>query len=175
MHRLPAPGGQVLGNLGFQGQAEIDLAFLHQGDDRGLGAVQQGEVDVGKLPAIELEEPGKQMIQGGEGRRQAQGSLVLPLELVEIFFQFGESGQHRLGELQQLGARRGEAQPPFAQALQELAAQLLLQGLDLLAQGRLGPEGGFRGPGEAAGLGHVIKAQELLPFHKNNLYKKLKL
>ncbi len=88
---------------------------------------------------------------------------------------FGESGQNRLGEFQQPFPGRGEAQPPFAQALQELAAQLLLQGPDLLAQGRLGPEGGFGGPGEAAGLGHVIKAQELLPFHKKKLYKKLKL
>ena len=49
------------------------------------------------------------------------------------------------------------------------AAQLVLQGLDLLAQGRLGPEGGLGRFGEAPQFRHLVKAQELLPFHKYTL------
>ncbi len=155
--RLPAPGGQLLGHQRFQGQAEIDLAFFHQVQDRRLGAVQEGEVDLGKLPAVGQQRLGQQAVQGGEGCGQAQGSLVGPLELVELFFKGFIAGQQGPGKLQELFAGRGEAQA-VAQALQEEAVELRFQGPDLLAQGGLAPEGGRRRLGKAAQPGHLVEA-----------------
>ena len=57
------------------------------------------------------------------------------------------------------------AEAALAQALQEPGAQFVLHGLDLLAQGRLGPEGGRGGLGEAPRFRHLVKTQKLLPFH----------
>ncbi len=111
------------------------------------------------------------MEESGERRSQAEAPPVQPLDCVQFLFEAFKSGQQGLGKGQELLPGRGEAQPPFADALQQPAVQLVFQGLHLLAQGRLGPEGGLRGPGEAPQFGHLVEAQELLYFHKNNLYK----
>ena len=75
-------------------------------------------------------------------------------------------GQKPLGKGQELFSRHRELEAALAQALQEPGPQLVLQGLDLLAQGRLGPEGGRGRLGEAPQFRHLVKAQKLLPFHK---------
>ena len=98
VHRLPPQGQEVAGDLGGQGQAEIDVAVFHQGHHGRLGAVQQDQVHVGELLPIDLEELGQQVVQGGKGRRQAQAPLVLALDFVQLLFEGLKSGQAAPGQ-----------------------------------------------------------------------------
>ena len=87
-------------------------------------------------------------------------------ETLDLLLQALKGGQDGLGEPEEPLPGLGEAQLALADPLDEAAAQLALQGLDLLAQGRLGAESGLRRPGEASLLGHLVKTDDLLPFHK---------
>ena len=103
------------------------------------------------------------MVKGAARRRFPAG---VPSEALDLLLQALKGGQDGLGEPEEPLPGLGEAQLALADPLDEAAAQLALQGLDLLAQGRLGAEGGLRRPGEASLLGHLVKADDLLPFHK---------
>ncbi len=66
LHPLPAPDLKIAGHDGLPGKAEVHGAVLHQLEDTLLGPVENGELHLGKLPAVILEEVGQQVKQGGE-------------------------------------------------------------------------------------------------------------
>ncbi len=105
------------------------------------------------------------MIKGGKRRGQRQWPRGAARKGPQLVLQLLPLLEEPLGKGKQLFPRGGELQTAFAQALDEYAAQLIFQGLNLLAQGRLGPKGGRRGLGKAPQLGYLVEAQKLLPFH----------
>ena len=106
-----------------------------------------------------------------KGAARLKGPWGRPCEVAQLVLEPVPLGQEALGKGQELFSGGGELEAALAQALQEPGAQLLLQGLDLLAQGRLGPEGGLGRFGKAPQFHYLVKAQELLPFHNIFLYR----
>jgi hypothetical protein len=131
----------------------------------------QVDFDPRELPVIGADDGGHEV--GSDHRRGPHGNFT-PL-------QGPEAAEERLDLLVQIEeplriGQQGLALPgqtdPFPGAVEEPAADLILQGADLLADGRLGQEELPRCLREAPCGGHFVEGLELVNIHKNPLWKR---
>ena len=162
---LPAAGVQIAGGHRLPDNAKVHEAGFYQLQNALLGPVKNGKLHVRKVAAVFLEKVGQQVKQGGKRSGNLQAAVEQIFYFRQFFLDILIGAQDRLGEGQHFLASRGKLDTPLADSFQEPAGKFLLQSFNLLAQGRLGPQGRFRGPGEASQLGHMIESYELLPFH----------
>ena len=128
------------------------------------GALAQLDLDLGAAAAEALHDPGDDREQ-----RRADEAHPQPAGLSGVDAPGGghrdvELGQHRPGVAQERLAGGGQLDPA-AGAVQQPAAELLLEPADLLAQRRLGDVQAGRGAAEVQLLGDGDEVTQLAKFH----------
>ena len=138
---------------------------LQQGSDLNLaGGLAQGDLHLGIESRIAPDQGRQDAVVGGadEGELQAP-RLPVPQSPGDIWQggQFPKGGAH-MG--QQLGPE-GRQHDAALGAGEQGRTQLPLQGLDRLAERRLGHVQPRRGPAEMQGFGHGLEVSELTDVH----------
>src|SRR5206468_8755918 len=111
----------------------VDFATLDQRNQRLTRRFDELDLHLGMAFGITAEERGKDAFDGLRRRRDAQDAGVAYPQLARVFAERSYIAQDRAAVGEQLLAFAGQHHTP-AQALEELEAELILEGADLSGQ-----------------------------------------